>query len=162
MHHPIQCLGSTWSLRKINDSSSDSNTQDPSEEDLQPDLSTIYESEEENWSSGTELTGKLSGIIMGKKPGRPRKHPKINHFFDYCCKTKRQKRRHKANKQQKIYQKKLSQNLLYKTQQSIIEDSAKTREPKQLAKEILEASQSMGIFVNTNKDKALQFIEDKL
>lgn len=122
----------------------------------------IKENEEENWSSEMEYTKKLSDFTMGKKLGRPRKVPKINHFFDYCCKTKRHKKSHKVNKQQK---RQLKIQSLTPAQQSLPSNSVASNralEPSQLAKEILETSQLMGLVINSNRDEALKVIEENL
>lgn len=71
-----------WSMRKNNDSSSDSNTQSFAEESEKfSELPTIVEVDEEERSVDQELTKQLTKIGLGKKTGRPRKLPKINLFF---------------------------------------------------------------------------------
>lgn len=79
-----------WKMRKENDSSSDSNNQESAHgEKQQQDLEAIEEIDEEDWSSENEYAQKIEKINMGKRAGRPRKHPRVNHFFDFTCKKTR-------------------------------------------------------------------------
>lgn len=91
--------------------------------------------------------------------GRPRKIPKLNHFFDYACRNKRQKKKgQKSGKSSKNSTLKTNGQLLSEPgSESTIFQSSST-----LEKQILEASENMGLQITTDRSDFLQKITDQI
>lgn len=149
-------IPSPWAIRKDNDSSSDSNNQDPTEEGKQQhDLEAIQEEEEESWPSENEFAQKMERVTMGKRPGRPRKLPRVNHFFDYSRKINSRKTKKGGRKQ-------LQTPREHHSKQETGNIKTNTTEPRVLVEEILESAQLMGLSLSSDRDRALQLIKEKL
>lgn len=76
-------------MRKENESSSESVTHTSLLEEDTLAMATIEELDEEGEMESEEFLSNLSKVNLGKKLGRRRKIPKMNHFFDYICRSKR-------------------------------------------------------------------------
>lgn len=78
-------------IEKENESSLESVTKTSSLEEVTLALTTMEELDEEGEIESEEFISNLSKVNLGKILGKPRKTPKMNHFFDYACRSKKTK-----------------------------------------------------------------------